>query len=283
MNEELENHSKDFTQNLDNSDNSDNGGWSGWSEYDWNDGQTTNSNGQTTNSNEYGQTNGYTQYMNEDPDGYNSSYDSNYLYGSSSESYSGSPVLGTGYDSQVPKLIDEPDYYGSDNIEPDYEPDNIEPNYEPNYEPDPTTRLYPNKLLVIIIIGILFGMALVSHSVNLTPIEHNDSYILVESGYPTPTYELVVKLPSWWDQYNNRCCVDKGVGGIFGRSDCTADGSCQDYLNSWLRGYKQSFHNSSLVGRCCYEFKIFGYKNYSTFCSYTCLNTIKNKWDGLIG
>lgn len=83
---------------------------------------------------------------------------------------------------------------------------------------------------------------------------------------------------NWWDQYNSQCClIDPNITNIYGTRDCSANGRCRDYLENWLENNNQTFYNSSWSQRCCYDYRSIGSVLYHTYCSFTCLNTERNK------
>ena len=127
------------------------------------------------------------------------------------------------------------------------------------------------KSIYIILLAIIFATSILLLGNNQPPT------VVIDPNYPTP--DLIPPPINWWNRYNNKCCLISNATGIYGRTtgDCTADGQCHDYLESWLLDHNQTFYNSTWSNRCCYEFRPIGSKHYKTFCSYTCLNTEKTK------
>ncbi len=120
--------------------------------------------------------------------------------------------------------------------------------------------------IILLAIVIASGVLLLSN---------NHQIVVIDPNHPN----LISPPINWWDRYNNKCCLmSNNTIGIYGRTtgDCTADGKCYDYLESWLLCNGQTFYNSTWSNRCCYEFRPIG-SDLQTFCSYTCLNTEKTK------
>ena len=78
----------------------------------------------------------------------------------------------------------------------------------------------------------------------------------------------------WWKLYTTDCCRLR-TNSSFGLSlsDCGADGTCRKYLDNWLVDFSQSFDQSNVTSKCCYQYRPIGTAKYTTYCSVSCLNT----------
>ena len=92
---------------------------------------------------------------------------------------------------------------------------------------------------------------------------------------PLKTIE-VPKPVDWWNTYSNWCCVIPENLDNYGHRlyDCSANNRCLYYLSNWLHSQNLTT-KSPLVKRCCYDVRAFGHPTLSTFCSLSCLNTVR--------
>jgi hypothetical protein len=99
--------------------------------------------------------------------------------------------------------------------------------------------------------------------------------------YDTDLYSLV-HIPTYrdlesykynpWETYYTKCCRYDTKSNTGMHSDCKADGVCEDYLiSSWSDG--KSYNTT--VNTCCYDYKNKGSKDYKSFCSFVCLNEMR--------
>lgn len=80
----------------------------------------------------------------------------------------------------------------------------------------------------------------------------------------------------WWSYYNTHCCLVNSTTNKFNPNDCYASGQCYDFIGKWLEENNQTFYNSSWSQTCCYQYRTIGSYAYDNYCSFSCLNTIKN-------
>ena len=196
----------------------------------------------------------------------------------------GSPVIGTGKESPTASRYN-----------------NIKPTISGNISGNRRSyRMFQFKLMIVFT-AVLIALSRRNElaTINFTPdrttvfsrlkqiydlgsdvVSNSGSVVVSDVGSDVVSDSYLDSVPvDWWYEYNNNCCLVSNVSGIYGRTeaDCKADGPCHTYLESWLTDYNQTFYNSSWSSKCCYEFRPVSSKNYSTFCSYTCLNTEKSK------
>lgn len=208
----------------------------------------------------------------EDLDDEGNQQDNQYYTDDSWSSASGSPVIGTGRDpSPSPPIRDGGSFIPTPRELFTDSSRSKSRNSSEKCNSSEKRKTFPS--LYFIILTLIFGATLMT-------VTHNNHKNITEPDYPSILPPAILPPPpiNWWERYNDRCCVYSNQTAIYGRSDCTADGTCYNYLESWLLDHNQTFYNSSWSNKCCYEYRPIGSKYYSTYCSYTCLNTARNKW-----
>ena len=80
----------------------------------------------------------------------------------------------------------------------------------------------------------------------------------------------------WWITYVNLCCIVQKDLVNYGHRmyDCSANNRCLYYLSNWLLSQNLTT-NSALVNRCCYDVRAHGRVYSDSFCSLSCLNTVR--------
>lgn len=107
--------------------------------------------------------------------------------------------------------------------------------------------------------------------------KNNTKNYKIEPDYPTPNFLFARR--DWLYEYNIKCCVESNLNKTFGHSDCIVNPECYSFLDNWSHEtWNNQFNKSPLSSRCCYDIRPAGStKAFDTYCSYTCLNTYRNK------
>lgn len=172
--------------------------------------------------------------------------------------------------TETTELIDEKDY------------ERVSQPSENYVDSQPRKRFF-RRLKVYLLIGLLMcGIVfLIDSNGNLTdnhPYFNSTGSKFIDPGYPSEGFFHQQETPpvNWWTKYLSECCVSNNSNNLYRTHDCSANYACYDYLENWLGEVGQTFYTSNWTSRCCYEYRTIGEFIYDSYCSFTCLNTLRN-------